>query len=96
MVESQPPKKPQSSSLQGSQTRSAGLNCAATKAEGRVAIFKTEKNKCCSPLWTLQFHYCLDEASQKFGVIAQLFPVCLKQSANMSSPSPFIHAKGEV
>lgn len=62
MVESQPPKKPQNSSLQGSQRRSAGLNCAVAKAEGRVATFKTEKNhKCCSPLWSLQFHYCLDE-----------------------------------
>lgn len=43
MVESQSPKKPQISFLQGSQRRSAGLNCAVAKAEGRVAIFKTEK-----------------------------------------------------
>lgn len=46
---------------------------------GGVPVFKTVKNKCCSSLWyhsseDLTVLSCLDEASQKFDEIAQLFP----------------------
>lgn len=97
MVESQPPKKPQSSSLQGSQRRSAGLNCAVAKAEGRVTIFKTEKNinavHLCGPysfiiVWMKFTKIWCDNSA-----ISNMFKTICK---HVSSSSPFIHAKGEV